>query len=148
MFITHFSPFKRLVGSNKLSLKNQRFIPLVYKDIGIRKFEFVAKTQFLNCKKLILTAKMIFLFSAIIINKAGVYIHSAYLRRSFNLPNFKKLIFFNLGNTNRVLRSSSLGNYFKNIPSSSYILQVQLHSLPHLRNMCINFRIGPISFFV
>ena len=35
------------VRSNHLSLKYQRFTPSGYKDIGIRKFEFVAKTQFL-----------------------------------------------------------------------------------------------------
>ena len=35
------------VRSNNLSLKNQRSTPSGFKDIGIRKFEFVAKTQFL-----------------------------------------------------------------------------------------------------
>ena len=35
------------VGSNRLSLKYQGFPPSDYQDIGIRKFEFVAKTQFL-----------------------------------------------------------------------------------------------------
>ena len=37
--------------SNNLSLKYQRFTPSGCKDIGIKKFEFVAKTQFLsfNC---------------------------------------------------------------------------------------------------
>ena len=33
--------------SNNLSLKYQRFTPLGCKDIGIRKFKFVSKTQFL-----------------------------------------------------------------------------------------------------
>ena len=32
---------------NNLSLKYKRFTPLSCTDIGIRKFEFVAKTQFL-----------------------------------------------------------------------------------------------------
>ena len=36
------------VRSNKLSLKYQRCLPSGSKDIGIRKFEFVAKTQFLS----------------------------------------------------------------------------------------------------
>ena len=35
------------VGSNNLSLKFQRFTPSVCKDIWIRKFGFLAKTQFL-----------------------------------------------------------------------------------------------------
>ena len=35
------------VRSNKLSLKDQRFIPLGRKDIGIRKVEFMAKPPFL-----------------------------------------------------------------------------------------------------
>ena len=35
------------VTSNNLILKDQRFPPSGYKDIGIRKFKFVAKTQFL-----------------------------------------------------------------------------------------------------
>ena len=35
------------VRSNNLSLKYQRFTPLGYKDIGLRTFKFVAKTQFL-----------------------------------------------------------------------------------------------------
>ena len=35
------------VKLNNLSLKYQRFTPLGCKDIGIRIFEFVAKTQFL-----------------------------------------------------------------------------------------------------
>ena len=35
------------VRSNNLSLKYQRFIPWRCKDIGTRKFEFVAITQFL-----------------------------------------------------------------------------------------------------
>ena len=34
--------------SNNLSLKYQRFAPSGCKDIGIRRFEFVAKTQVLN----------------------------------------------------------------------------------------------------
>ena len=38
------------VRSNNLSLKNQRFTPSDCKDIGIRTFEFVAKTQFI-CKE-------------------------------------------------------------------------------------------------
>ena len=33
--------------SNIISLKYQRFTPAGCKEIGIRKFEFVAKTQFL-----------------------------------------------------------------------------------------------------
>ena len=33
--------------SNSLSLKYQRFTPSGCKDIGIRKFEFVAKTHFI-----------------------------------------------------------------------------------------------------
>ena len=38
------------VRSNNLSLKYQRFTPFGCEDIGIRKSEFVAKTQFLfNC---------------------------------------------------------------------------------------------------
>ena len=36
------------VRLNNLSLKNQRFTPSGWKTIGIRKFEFVAKTQFLS----------------------------------------------------------------------------------------------------
>ena len=39
------------VRSNHLSLKYQRFTPSGYKDIGIRKFKFAAKTQFL-CKSI------------------------------------------------------------------------------------------------
>ena len=35
------------VRSNSLSLKYQGFSPSGCQDIGIRKFEFVAKTQFL-----------------------------------------------------------------------------------------------------
>ena len=35
------------VRSNNISLKYQRFATLDSKDIGIRKSEFVAKTQFL-----------------------------------------------------------------------------------------------------
>ena len=35
------------VRSNNLSLKYQMFIPSVCNDIGIRKFEFVIRTQFL-----------------------------------------------------------------------------------------------------
>jgi len=35
------------VGLNNLSLKYQRFMTLGCKDLGIRKSEFVAKTQFL-----------------------------------------------------------------------------------------------------
>ena len=35
------------VKSNNISLKYQRFATLGYKDIGIIKSEFVAKTQFL-----------------------------------------------------------------------------------------------------
>ena len=36
------------VRSNSLSLKYQGFPPSDCQDIGIRKFEFVAKTQFLS----------------------------------------------------------------------------------------------------
>ena len=36
------------VGPNNLSLKKQRFIPSGYNDIGMRKFEVVAKTDFLK----------------------------------------------------------------------------------------------------
>ena len=36
------------IGSNNQSLKNQKLTPLGCKDIGIRKFEFVAKTPFLS----------------------------------------------------------------------------------------------------
>ena len=39
------------VRSNSLSLKNQMFTLSYCKDIGIRKFEFVAKTQFLKPNK-------------------------------------------------------------------------------------------------
>ena len=35
------------VRSNNISLKYQRFTTLVFKDIGIRKSEFVAKNQLL-----------------------------------------------------------------------------------------------------
>ena len=35
------------VRPKSLSLKYQRFTPSDFKEIGIRKFEFVAKTQFL-----------------------------------------------------------------------------------------------------
>ena len=35
------------VGSNNLSLKYQRFKPLRCIDLGIRKFELVAKTKFI-----------------------------------------------------------------------------------------------------
>ena len=38
------------VTSNNVILKSQRFTHLNCKDIGIRKFEFVAKTQFLCCR--------------------------------------------------------------------------------------------------
>ena len=38
------------VRSNDLSLKYHRFTPKDRKDIGISKFEFVAKTQFLSGK--------------------------------------------------------------------------------------------------
>ena len=34
------------VRSNKLSFKYQRFTPSAYKDIGIRKLNFLATTQF------------------------------------------------------------------------------------------------------
>ena len=37
------------VRSNSLSFKYQGFPPLGCQDIRIRKFEFVAKTQFLSC---------------------------------------------------------------------------------------------------
>ena len=37
----------KYVRLNNPSLKYQRFIPTGCKDIGIRKFEFVAKTQIL-----------------------------------------------------------------------------------------------------
>ena len=37
-------------GSNNLRLKYQRFTPSGYRDIGIRKLGFVAKTQFLSYK--------------------------------------------------------------------------------------------------
>ena len=37
-------------SSNNLSLKYQRFTPPGREDTGIRKFEFVAKTQFLSGK--------------------------------------------------------------------------------------------------
>jgi len=40
------------VRSNNLSLKYQRFTPTGRKDLGIRKFEFVAKSQFLYFKKM------------------------------------------------------------------------------------------------
>ena len=36
--------------SNKISFKYLRFTPSGSKDIGIRKFDFVAKTQFLEGK--------------------------------------------------------------------------------------------------
>ena len=38
------------VRSNNLSLKYHKFTSSGCKDIGIRKFEFVAKTQFLTVK--------------------------------------------------------------------------------------------------
>ena len=37
-------------GSNNQSLKYQRFTPSGFRDIGIRKLGFVAKTQFLSGK--------------------------------------------------------------------------------------------------
>ena len=40
------------VRSNKLSLKYQRFIPTDCRDIEIRKFEVVTKTQFLKKLKM------------------------------------------------------------------------------------------------
>ena len=40
------------VRSNNLSLKYQRFTPSDWKDIGIRKFDFVAKTQFIKIEDL------------------------------------------------------------------------------------------------
>ena len=44
--------------SNNLSLKYQSFTPLGCKDIGLRTFKFVAKTQFLkNIKGLQQVAK-------------------------------------------------------------------------------------------
>ena len=44
-------PTMNSVGSNNLSLKYLMFTPLSWKDIEIRTFEFVAKTQFhLVCK--------------------------------------------------------------------------------------------------
>ena len=39
-----------VVRSNNISLKYERFTSSVCKDIGIRKFEFVAKTHFLYTK--------------------------------------------------------------------------------------------------
>ena len=36
------------VGSNNLSLKYQRFTPQGRRDVGIRTFDLVAKTQFLK----------------------------------------------------------------------------------------------------
>ena len=39
-----------LILSNNLSLKHQRFTLSGCKDIKIRKFDFVAKTQFLNLR--------------------------------------------------------------------------------------------------
>ena len=39
------------VRSNNLSLKNQRFTPSGFNDIGIKKLEFVARTQFLKIEK-------------------------------------------------------------------------------------------------
>ena len=49
------------VGSNNLSLKCQRFTPTGCKDIGIKKFEFVAETQFL-------LEKIFFIFEQKILN--------------------------------------------------------------------------------
>ena len=49
------------VGSNNVSLKYQRPTPFGCKDIGIRKFEFVAKTQFLYPRNIQLRFKMKFL---------------------------------------------------------------------------------------
>ena len=40
------------VRSNSLSLKYQGLPPSGCQDIGINKFEFVAKTQFLYCSKI------------------------------------------------------------------------------------------------
>ena len=45
-----------LPQTNNLSLKYQRFAPSGCKDIGIRRFEFVAKTQFLHDQDSILSA--------------------------------------------------------------------------------------------
>ena len=40
-----------IIRSNSLSVKYQRFTASGFKDIGIRKFEFVAKAQFLFIEK-------------------------------------------------------------------------------------------------
>ena len=45
-FDFHFGFTKGMSSLPKLSLKYQRFTQSDYKDIGIIKFEFVAKTQF------------------------------------------------------------------------------------------------------
>ena len=48
------------VRSNNLSLKYQRFTPSDWKDIGIRKFDFVAKTQFIKIEDLNSSNDLIF----------------------------------------------------------------------------------------
>ena len=62
--------------STNLSLKYQRFTPLVCIDIGIRKFEFVSKTQFLstkNRKKSLLYIKKLFIQKFMIYKTYKIY---------------------------------------------------------------------------
>ncbi len=49
--ITKYKGIESLSQTLSLSFKYQKFTPSVYPDIEIRKFEFVAKIQFLNKKK-------------------------------------------------------------------------------------------------
>ena len=48
------------VITNSLSLKYQKFTHSSFKDIGIRKFEFVTKTQFLCPPIIVIVLKTIF----------------------------------------------------------------------------------------
>jgi len=49
-------------SNNQVSLKYERFTPSGFKDKGIRKFEFVAQTQFLRLKNKILYVMKLDLF--------------------------------------------------------------------------------------
>ena len=44
--LVHLRYFRYSIKSNNLSLKYRKFTPSGCKDIGIRKFEFMPKTQF------------------------------------------------------------------------------------------------------
>ena len=54
-------------GSNNQSLKYQRFTPSGFRDIGIRKLGFVAKTQFLYFRKILNQFNQTVLISSLIL---------------------------------------------------------------------------------